>query len=159
MRIKYTYVDALTRIPCTEGPMVNGPDTPVPVAHGFANESQWPTATPIMYGTATDDTETDTLGILQVLTEEEYAQALAEEMTARRGQMVVTPRQARLALLDAGLLDTVEAAVSESDQAAKIAWEFATEIKRLDPLVVGLCASLGMDDESVDGLFAAAARL
>lgn len=75
----------------------------------------------------------------------------------------VTMRQARLALLQAGLLGTVNSAVAtmtgaEGD-AARVTWEFSTEVRRTDPLVVQLAAQLGLDDAALDDLFTKAAAL
>lgn len=66
---------------------------------------------------------------------------------------IVSMRQARLALLDAGLLGSVEAAVSVAPQETKIAWEYAIELGRSDSLVTTLAAALGLADIQVDGLF------
>lgn len=73
----------------------------------------------------------------------------------------ITPRQARLALLNAGLLDTAEAILAQLGRAAQITWEFATEIKRDDPLLLGLAAhpSVNLNSEQVDDLFIAAAQI
>lgn len=71
----------------------------------------------------------------------------------------VTPRQARLALLQAGLLDDVEAAVNAAGGATKITWEYATEINRNDALIDTLGVALGLTSEQIDGLFSAAANL
>lgn len=72
----------------------------------------------------------------------------------------VTPRQARLALLAAGKLAAVTEALAAmpgaQGEAARITWEYATEIRRDDPLVKLLAAQLGVD---VDALFVAAALL
>jgi hypothetical protein len=67
---------------------------------------------------------------------------------------IVTMRQARLALLAVGLLDEVEAAIT--DPADRIEWEYATTVVRDSPLVVSLSASLGLD---LDALFEMAAEL
>lgn len=71
----------------------------------------------------------------------------------------VTPRQARLALLVAGRLEDVEAAVAAGDEPTQIAWEYALEIRRDDPLVAALAAALGFDDAAMDALFTTAAGL
>jgi hypothetical protein len=77
--------------------------------------------------------------------------------------MSVTPKQARLAMLGAGILTAVESAIAgmegEQGQAARIIWEFAQEIKRTDPLVLQLSAGLGLTSEQVDALFVAAGKL
>lgn len=68
-------------------------------------------------------------------------------------------RQARLALLGAGLLDTVQAGVSAMPKAAQIEWEFAATVERSSPLVATLAASLGLDDAALDALFEAGVGL
>jgi hypothetical protein len=70
----------------------------------------------------------------------------------------VTMRQARLALLAAGHLVTVDAALSQ-DTAAKIQWEYATHVYRTEPLVGQMALLLGMSDQQLDELFIAAAKL
>lgn len=70
---------------------------------------------------------------------------------------VVSMRQARLALLDAGLLDDVQAAVEFGDRATQISWEFAAEVRRDDLLVTGLASSLSLSAQQVDDLFIKAA--
>ena len=65
----------------------------------------------------------------------------------------VTMRQARLALLGAGLLDTVNAGMAGMSQAAQIEWEFASEVQRSNPLIGAMGAALGMTDAQLDDLF------
>ena len=71
----------------------------------------------------------------------------------------LTMRQARLALLDAGLLDAVQAGVSAMPQSAQIEWEFAATVDRASPLVSTLSAALGLDDAALDALFVSGATL
>lgn len=71
----------------------------------------------------------------------------------------VSMRQARLALLAAGLLPGVAAAMAAAGEAAQIEWEYATEIRRTSPLVSQMAAALGMADAQLDALFVAAAAL
>lgn len=71
----------------------------------------------------------------------------------------VTPRQARLALLNANLLDAVEAYIAQASRSIQIEWEFANAIRRDWPPVVQVASTLGLSNEQVDALFAAAARL
>lgn len=76
----------------------------------------------------------------------------------------VTMRQGRLALLQFGLLDTVDsalAAIEDSIQrrAAQIEWEYATEIRRDSPLVTQLSSSLGLTEKQMDQLFLLASTL
>lgn len=72
---------------------------------------------------------------------------------------VLTARQAKLVLHNAGLLDDVDAAVAASDKATQIEWEYATEIRRDWPTLVAMSTALGMTSEQLDGLFAAGAHL
>lgn len=65
----------------------------------------------------------------------------------------ITMRQARLALLGAGLLDTVNAGMAGMSQAAQIEWEFASEVQRSNPLIGAMAAALGMTDAQLDDLF------
>ena len=71
----------------------------------------------------------------------------------------ISPAQARLALLGAGLLDDVEAAVAAGSRATQIAWEMATVIERSSPTVVALSAALGLTSDQLDALFTAAAGI
>ena len=86
----------------------------------------------------------------------------SEELQARVPQSV-TMRQARLALLGAGVLSAVDAAIAALDEpartAAQIAWEYSTEVQRSFGLVSQLAAALGLTDAQIDALFVAAAKL
>jgi hypothetical protein len=75
----------------------------------------------------------------------------------------VSMRQARLALLGAGLLPAVEAALNalpepQKTQAA-IVWEYSAEVQRHFGLVKDMAAVLGMTEEQLDDLFNAAAAI
>lgn len=76
---------------------------------------------------------------------------------------VVSMRQARLALLGAGLLGAVESGIDglpEPDRsAARIEWEYATELRRDHPLIASLAQQLGLSEQQVDGLFIAASQI
>lgn len=69
----------------------------------------------------------------------------------------VTPRQARLALLDAGLLDTIETKIRAKNRAFQISWDYATEINRDDPLIATIAKELNLTDAAIDLLFKNAA--
>jgi hypothetical protein len=75
----------------------------------------------------------------------------------------VTMRQARLALLKAGMLETVDAAILEmpgiDGEAARVEWEYAQEIRRDNPLIAAVANQMGMDDAALDALFRVAAEL
>lgn len=69
----------------------------------------------------------------------------------------VTMRQARLALLDAGLLANVQPAINslnEPDKTkAQIEWEYSNALQRSNPFVTTLGTALGLDNEALDNLF------
>lgn len=71
----------------------------------------------------------------------------------------VTARQALLALLEAGLLDDVEAAIAGASRAAQIEWQRGTTIERASPLIAEIGGALGLSDAQIDDLFRAAAAL
>ena len=90
------------------------------------------------------------------------SQATAEEI-AQRVPSSVTMRQARLALLGAGKLSMVEAAIDampEPDRsAARIEWEYSGEVQRHNSFVAALGPALGLSSVQIDALFYAAAKL
>lgn len=67
--------------------------------------------------------------------------------------------QARLALLQQGLLDDVEAAMSSMPRDAQIEWEFRSHVVRTSPLVTALATQLQLDEAQLDALFTLAASL
>lgn len=75
----------------------------------------------------------------------------------------VTMRQARLALLAAGLLPSVDAAIAALPEpqksAAKIEWEYSQEVQRHNGFVSVLAPALGLSDAQIDALFVAAQTL
>lgn len=71
----------------------------------------------------------------------------------------VSPRQLKLALLGAGMLDEIEAFVAQADRAVQISWEYATEFERTDALLNQMAAAFGMTDSLIDELFHVAATL
>ena len=77
---------------------------------------------------------------------------------------VISMRQARLALLEAGLLDQVEAALAAIEdprlrQRAQIEWEYAATVERSSAWVQTLAGALGLTAAQLDTLFAEAAKL
>lgn len=60
----------------------------------------------------------------------------------------------KLALLDAGFLDDVQAFVaSADDQRIKIMWEDSGSFRRMHPDLIRLAAELGYTDEQLDAVF------
>lgn len=71
----------------------------------------------------------------------------------------ITPRQCRLALLQVGLLDTVNAAIDAAGTEARIEWDYATVVRRDSPLLAAMTTSLGMTTQQIDDLFTLAKTL
>jgi hypothetical protein len=95
MYICVTEVDAKTKIPCTVEPQRTGPS--MPAVKGFhldwADKSTWPVeiaqdgtymSAPKYYGTCDDDAITSVLGVLEVITEQEWTQRKHDEFYARQ---------------------------------------------------------------------------
>jgi len=82
---------------------------------------------------------------------------------APRVPAAVTMRQARLALLGANLLSSVDTAIDAlpepTKSAARIEWEYSNELQRGNALVAVLTPALGLTSEQVDALFIAASAL
>lgn len=162
--IKFTHVDSVTGISVASEPAANGPAFPAVkgLAFEWARESAYPTSVPHFFGTCPDTSTTQIDGVLAVLTKAEYDAARTTEMRARVPQ-TVDMRQARLALLDAGLLDNVAAALAaiteeKERKAAQIEWEYGLAVRRTSPLIAGLAGGLGLSDDQLDALFTAASK-
>ena len=77
-----------------------------------------------------------------------------EELQAWRENGKVGPLQIRRALRAMGEMETVKTYMeTQATEEEQEAWEYATVIPRLDPLVVGLQGILERTDEEVDQLF------
>lgn len=75
----------------------------------------------------------------------------------------ITMRQARLALLAAGKLSQVDAAIatlpSPQKEQAKIAWDYSSEVQRSNGVAQLLGPMLGLTEEQIDDLFLAGSKL
>jgi len=75
----------------------------------------------------------------------------------------ISMRQTRLALLSAGLLEAVEARIAAMEgmtgQAARIEWEYGSEVRRDSPLLAGITSGMGLTSEQVDDLIRQAALI
>lgn len=83
----------------------------------------------------------------------------AAELDSRRAAMSCTPRQARRALDEADLLDSVEAYIATAPKAVQIDWEYAEVFKRDYGAIPTAAADLGLTDTQVDELFTVAMTL
>ncbi len=89
------------------------------------------------------------------------AEQEAEYLEAKRKALVptmLTPRQARLALLTVGLLDEVETLLA-NDKAMQIWWEYSLDIQRNHEHIVTMAGALGLTETQLDDLFIEGAKL
>jgi len=93
-------------------------------------------------------------------TPEELQKEITKWKAARKS---ISSRQARLALLQAGLLSQVDTAInslaSPAKEQAQIEWEYATSIERSSEWINQLGGALGLDDAGIDELFKTASKL
>ena len=170
--IAVTYVDRKTGIPGFEAPMKNGPRHPDVKGLNIEwwDQSRWPIEHPDdypkFYGTCDDDADIFQRGVVHVFQDRDDATAKEQydnlwnmELKARLPS-VATPRQLRLALLDAGLLDSVQTAIETLEEPIKskalIEWEYASQIEKSSPLIQKLYPQLGLTEDQLDDLFEAA---
>lgn len=78
-----------------------------------------------------------------------------------RERMIVSPFQAKAALLQAGLLDQVTALINDptTDPVIPLAWNNVTEFKRTSTMIASLASKLNLSDTQLDNLFTAAAKI
>lgn len=83
--IVFTYVDAVTGIPVTQAPATNGPVFPQLPGLQFvrAQESRYPTLTPRFFGTVDDEADTGAPSVLEEMTAQSWAAAIAEELKSQ----------------------------------------------------------------------------
>ncbi len=72
---------------------------------------------------------------------------------------VVSMRQAKLALLQQGLLASVNSVIEQAGEAEKIEWQYATEVKRDNSLVQAIASQLSLTEQQLDELFVLANSL
>lgn len=112
---------------------------------------------PVVYVPTQED-----LDAAEALRLEAEAIQLAAQLEAMKPKEV-TMRQARLALLGAGKLVAVNAAIAAMPgapgEAARIEWEFSSTVKRQSVLIAQLAGGLGLTTSDLDDLFALANTL
>ena len=101
-------------------------------------------------------TDSDALNSL-ISSWEEYAVTTYVQEHGEQNQ--ISKRQARLALLQSGLLETVNSVVNAAGEAAKIEWEYADFIDRNSPLLNSLALSLNISEQDLNSLFDLAKKL
>jgi hypothetical protein len=65
----------------------------------------------------------------------------------------VKPLALRLALLEINLLDTVEAAIAQSERPIQIAYEYAIDFSRDHPMIASVAQGLGLSSDQLDAIF------
>lgn len=92
--------------------------------------------------------------VVEKLTPEEMERMLF----FKRSEMVVSPFQAKAALLQAGLLTDVENYINnpDTDPLVKLAWNNATEFRRLSPIISVLGSTFNLSEIQLDKLFESA---
>lgn len=76
-----------------------------------------------------------------------------------RETMTCGPLQLRRALRQTGDYAAVVAAIGQADEETQEAWEYASEIRRLDPMIEAMRQALGKTAEEVDAIFELAVTL
>lgn len=71
----------------------------------------------------------------------------------------VSSRQFKLQLLSAGLLDTVDAWVSQQPRDVQIAYEYSGTFVKASPMMTAGFAAMGFSGSQIDAFFEAAANL
>ena len=81
----------------------------------------------------------------------------AEELEAKFKASVpqsITMRQARLALVEGGLLATINNAIAQgTDEVMKVEWEYSDEVRRDWDSLITMANGLGMTEDDLDNLF------
>lgn len=102
------------------------------------------------------------IGIYANKQKDEQEFVVSAEMPAQIPQCV-TMRQARLALLQAGKLESVKnviaAMTGTQGESARIEWDYSNEVQRDQPLTIALAQAIGMTEAEMDALFIEAAKL
>ena len=71
---------------------------------------------------------------------------------------IITPRQARLILLQYNLLDDIELLIKDN-RTVQIWWEYSTDIQRNNEQLLEFAAITGLTDEQLDDMFIKASKL
>ena len=87
----------------------------------------------------------------------------AQKLASKRENMIVTMRQARLALSQLGKLTMVNDAIAVMDEpdktAVSIEWEYGSTVERVSPWIDAMATALGMTGVEMDELFELAETL
>jgi hypothetical protein len=117
-----------------------------------------------MFTEYTEEVTEDGVTTTNVMTVQDQIDAYeANKLATKREGMVVTMRQARLALSKEGkltLVDDAIAAMGEPDKTTvSIEWEYGSTVERVSPWIDTMATALGMTGVEMDDLFELAATL
>lgn len=76
----------------------------------------------------------------------------------QNSELSITPLQAKLQLLEEGLLDAVEVMV-KTNKKVELYWTNAQKFYRNDEILLGMATALGLSDAQLDDLFMKAGQL
>lgn len=82
-----------------------------------------------------------------------------DEVQAWRSGLSCGPLQLRRALRQLGMMATVQTMLAQADEETQEAWEYASEIRRMEPMIEAMRQGLGKAAEEVDQLFLLAQTL
>jgi hypothetical protein len=136
---------------------------------GYAELTTTPRPSVLPHQTATSHAElvesgwTEVWTITDTMTQAEWSAKQEAAAVAQKANITITMRQCRLALLAAGKLAAVDAAIGTlpepSKSAAATEWEYAHEVYRGASFVALLGAAIGFTEAEVDNLFVEAKSL
>lgn len=87
------------------------------------------------------------------------AAVLEQKKRDLRASMVCGPLQLRKALRQTANLAAVTAVIAQAGEEMQEAWEYASEVRRTDPMIAAMAAAIGKTDDEVDAIFTLAATL
>ena len=95
---------------------------------------------------------------LEPYTDEETIALMVAQRKEELKPKVLTPRQARLILLQYELLDDIEEII-KTNRAISIWWEYSLDIQRDDERLLEFAAIAGITDEMLDTMFLEGSKL
>lgn len=106
-----------------------------------------------LYAYEEDGSQDELIPATYTLCPEEQVLAIQNPKPVAVVPTILKMKQARLALLDAGLLTQVNAGIAQMPMAAQIEWEFSETVERGNNLVATLTQALSLTDAQLDALF------
>ena len=95
---------------------------------------------------------------LEPYTDEETIELMVAQRKEELKPKVLTPRQARLILLQYNLLDDIELLIKDN-RAIQIWWEYSTDIQRNNEQLLEFATLAGLTSEQLDTIFIEASKL